>query len=123
VIGTKVGDQVGNVVQGTEAMAEIDPKQVGERIAFARKAAGLGQAEFASAIGVALRSVQNYESGRVPWKLLQKIADETSVEKDWILYGDAEVSSVIDGEAADGIQDRLATVEDLLREILRRLDK
>ena len=66
----------------------VEPKDVGKRISLARERAGLKQSDLAETIGVIPRSMQNYEYGRIPYRLLDRIADTTGVTKEWILYGD-----------------------------------
>lgn len=74
------------------------------RIKQARVEAGLGQREFAEKIGVSRRAIYNYESRRVPWKLIDRIAVVTPRTSEWLLHGD------------DGMNPDLARVE-------RRLDR
>lgn len=99
----------------------VEPKEVGKRIALARERAGLKQADLAETLGVIPRSMQNYEYGRIPYRLLDRIADATSVSKDWILYGDN-----VDGDTAavavptfdarlDEIEAKLDTIIGLLK--------
>lgn len=97
-------------------MANLDPVAIGGRIALARKQAGLTQGELAERIGVIPRSVQNYEAGRIPWKLLDSIAEATGVTKEWILHGDALDDEI--GDNGEGLADVLA----LLRSIERKVD-
>lgn len=74
-----------------------------EKIREARKKAGLKQDEFATAIGVSLRTVSNYEAGtRYPKKreTYYKIAEVLKVDVNYLLTDDEEF--IIDAEAKYG---------------------
>src|ERR1044072_5205437 len=58
------------------------------RIKEARKQAGFSQAEFADLLHVILRTVQNYEKDRVPWRHLRQIEKLTKTSEEWLLHGD-----------------------------------
>lgn len=69
-------------------MAELENEGIFERIRLARKRAGLSQQEAADAIHVRVRTYQHYESDRVPWYGLGKIAEAFGTTKEWLLHGD-----------------------------------
>ena len=66
-------------------------REIGARIAAARRAAGLTQHELAQRLGVTPRSIQNYESGAiVPYKHLRRIEALAHRRVGWILSGDGD---------------------------------
>lgn len=67
-----------------------EPRSIGDRIRYARKEAGLNQADLAERVGVSQPAVANWESGvhdprRV---MLAKIADILRVSPEWLASGD-----------------------------------
>ena len=63
--------------------------RVGQRIARARKEAGLTQKELADRIGVARRSVQGYESGKIaPYRHLNRVAAAVGRSRRWLVADD-----------------------------------
>jgi transcriptional regulator with XRE-family HTH domain len=98
---------------------------VGERIKQARQDAGLTQDELADLVGVGMRQIQYYEAGESdPYRKIQKISESTNVPVGWLLHGDAPPTELdadqvaVQLEALEAAQER---VEELLREVLRRL--
>lgn len=82
-----------------------DEREICARIVRARELAGLTQPELANLIGVTERTVRNYESGRVPWGLLNKIADVTGTTRTWLVDGPSQLDRI---EAKiDQLTDRL----------------
>jgi transcriptional regulator with XRE-family HTH domain len=83
-----------------DLMAELSRVQIAQRIATARKQAGLDQRELADVMRVHWRTVQDWESVKkqaTPWDRLDELASVTGVTKDWLLHGErGEV--VPDGE-------------------------
>jgi len=65
---------------------------VGRRIASARHTAGLTQDELAAAVGVAMSTIQQYESGRIQPRpnRLRKIAEATGKSLAWLRGEDDE---------------------------------
>lgn len=86
------------------------------RIKQARVEAGLGHREFAERIGVSGRAIYNYESNRVPWKLIDRIAAVTPRTSEWLLHGD-------DGMNPDlaRVERRLDRIEGLLADLVEAL--
>jgi transcriptional regulator with XRE-family HTH domain len=65
-----------------------DEREIGLRIAAARRESGLTQAEFAKLVGVTPRSVQAYEAGKiVPWRHLDRFEEITRRPRSWFLRG------------------------------------
>lgn len=96
----------------------FEPDVIGERIAAARREAGLTQEELADAIGVSTRSLQGFELGeRIPYRYMEKIATVTRREWEWLLHG-ATSSPVAEPGAVvarlDEILERLDSLEQRL---------
>jgi transcriptional regulator with XRE-family HTH domain len=73
-------------------------REVGSRIAEARRHAGLTQRDLADLLGVSVRTVQNYEAGvAVPYKHLRTIESLGHKRPGWILDGgdDGELLTMI----------------------------
>lgn len=95
----------------------LEPREIGERIKQARERAGLRQEDLADLIDMSTRQVQNYEAGESkPYSKLKAIAEATETTVGWLLQGDAAKEP---GEAE--VVARLAAVESLLQDVLRRL--
>ena len=101
--------------EGDSSAAEVDAKAVGQRLARARKDAGMTQKELGNLVGVTQRSVANWESGKVvPYRHLRLI--EAAV-------GRPAASLLYDDEArmeAGAIVDELRDLRDVLRQAARR---
>lgn len=72
-------------------MAELSRAAIAQRIATARKQAGLDQPELADLMHVHYRTVQDWESVKkqaTPWDRLDEIAAVTGITKEWILHGE-----------------------------------
>ena len=63
-------------------------REICARIKQARIEAGFTQQEIADLLNMSMRGYQNYESERVPWRDLDKIADLTGKTQIWFLRGD-----------------------------------
>jgi transcriptional regulator with XRE-family HTH domain len=101
-------------------MDELQEAEISARIKQARKEAGLTQTEFAELLEVIPRTVQNYESGRVPYPRMKQIADITGKSIRWLLHGtgaDPGVESALI-ERMDAFEARLAGLDDLLRQLV-----
>ena len=76
-------------------MAELSRVGIAQRIATARKQAGLDQHELADLMHVHWRTVQNWESQKkhgTPWDRLDEIAAATGVTRNWLLHGEDEAA-------------------------------
>lgn len=98
-------------------MAELSRAAIAQRIAKARKQAGLNQNELADLMHVHYRTVQDWESVKkeaTPWDRLDELAAITDVTKEWLLHGE-RAEAVAD---APSILRRL----ELLEETVARAD-
>lgn len=86
------------------------PKEIGARIATARRESGLTQEEAADLVGVSTRSWQGYEQGDVvPYRHMERISASLNRPVAWFLHGDEEVTA--------SVEDRLDRIEEQLSEI------
>jgi transcriptional regulator with XRE-family HTH domain len=69
----------------------------------------------ADTLGVAMRTYQNYEKDRVPWRLMGRISDITGRSLRWLLHGED------DSEPSAEVVQRLAAVEAKLDIVLAQL--
>jgi transcriptional regulator with XRE-family HTH domain len=104
----------------------FEPEEIGARIKDARERAGLRQEDLADLIGMSTRQVQNYEAGMSKqYSKLKGIAEATGATVEWLLHGDEDGASPRGaGELAarlGSLEERQGHVEELLRELLRRL--
>jgi len=102
-------------------MAELQRREITERIRQARTEAGLTQPEMANLLEVAMRTYQNYESERVPWDLMGRISDITGRSLRWLLHGESEATTYADLAGMVEQQKALATAIAELTEVVRRL--
>ena len=108
-------------------MPELNPKEIGRRIALARKeAGGMTQDQLADLLDVSTRSVQEYEAGiRVPWRFFPRL-EEIYVDKTlrWFLYGEQPPSlpSELFGEQLRLVEVRLGRLEELAQALLAALE-
>lgn len=96
-------------------MAELSRAAIAQRIATARKQAGLDQPELADLMHVHFRTIQDWESPKkqaTPWDRLDELAAVTDVSKEWLLHGEraevvADAPSILRrlGELADLVAD------------------
>lgn len=107
-----------------ESNVEIDLKEVGRRIAHARKFAGLRQADLAAEVGLVTRAIQNFEGGvRMPWKHLDRIASATGRSKAWLVHGDVTSVSGAVADDLSAILRRLESIERAVKEVREVLDR
>ena len=96
-------------------MAELSRAAIAQRIATARKQAGLDQHEVADLMHVHYRTVQDWESVKkqvTPFDRLDELSAVMGVTKIWLLHGEDAA------EAGDvrGLSQRLLEVEDLVEQ-------
>ena len=78
-------------------------RQVGERIAVARKTAGLSQRALGKRLGISVQQVEDLEGGRTdPSSYIDRVAEVTRRSSDWFL-ADADA----DADADDAITEAL----------------
>jgi len=94
------GAYLDNLFRTAEQMDERLQAEICARIKQARVEAGFTQEEAADVLGMTQRGYQNYESIRVPFRKLTRIADVFNVAEKWILYGAASRDSAADDEGA-----------------------
>lgn len=110
----------------------FEPESIGARIKQAREQAGLRQEDLADLLGVATRTVQNYEGATTkPFKQLNAIAAATGVTTEWLLHGPSEEDEDAEGmvasvdhrleELAGGVRDLTVGQEELLARVDRVL--
>lgn len=103
----------------------IDPAALtGSRLAVARKSVGLSQRQLAEALGVSVRTIQNYEAGRsVPFRHLAALEGLLGRSSAWLLYGreDAEADELLTGlrDQRELLEEILARQTELLAELRR----
>lgn len=93
-------------------------KEIGARIAQARKeqGAGMTQEQLAELLNVSSRSVQDYEAGlTIPWKHFQRLEEIFKTPMSWFLHGEEPASK--ENELA-ALREELGVVRAMLEEIL-----
>ena len=91
------------------------------RIKQARTEAGYTQQEMADLLGMTMRGYQNYESVRVPFPQLGKIAELTGVTQMWLLRGDLVAEPASPSEIFRRLDHLEASVESLRQTVLAAL--
>jgi transcriptional regulator with XRE-family HTH domain len=97
-------------------------RQICARIKLARVEAGYTQDEMASLLNMTMRGYQNYESTRVPFRHLEKIADLTNVSQMWLLRGDlpgADAMPPLNGN--DAVVARIESLEGVVESLRQAL--
>ena len=95
------------------AQEEARAKEIGSRIATARKEAdGMTQRELADLLGVTERSVAAYEAGEViPYRFMRQLEQLLNRPANWLLYGEVQDG---DGDMRESIANLTAKVEELI---------
>ena len=99
-------------------------RDICSRIQQARKEAGYTQQEMADLLGMTMRGYQNYESTRVPFRWLDKIAELTGKSQEWLLRGDLEAAtpSLTPAVVVDRLDQLEQSVESLRLLVVEALD-
>ena len=97
-------------------------REICARIKLARVEAGFTQQEMADLLNMSMRGYQNYESDRVPWREIDKIADLTGRTQEWFLRGDPDADGATPSRSEivqlrDEVRDLRTSVEALLHEV------
>lgn len=108
-------------------MQQFAAREIGERIAQARReAGGMTQEQLAELLNVSARSVQDYESGvTVPWKHMHALTRIFTRPLEWFLHGDEadQEEDIHDLDARVSILeedlDRLAAIAEAIYELNR----
>lgn len=95
-------------------MAQLESREIGQRIAQARaETGGMTQEELSDLLGVTTRSVQGYEAGDViPYRHFERLGEIFSKDLEWFLRGQ---------EPETEEDERLAEVRAQLEEQVARL--
>lgn len=101
-------------------MREFAAREIGERIALARReAGGMTQEQLGELLNVSTRSVQDYEAGgTIPWRHFQRLEQILKKSTPWFLYGDDSVEQKQDLQAQ--ILQELAELRELVQRLLER---
>lgn len=96
-------------------MAQFEAREIGARIAQARREAGLTQEQLAEIAPFSQRSLQDYERGLViPYRQMRELAKLLGKPVEWFLHGEPEDEATI-VERLDSIDERLELIEVSLR--------
>lgn len=84
-------------------------KEVGDRLKLLRNNQNISQPQFATLLGISLRTYQRYEYGeRLPGlKLLSKISEITLAAMDWIVWGQTLRESPFDEDDITEVFDKI----------------
>ncbi len=87
--------------------------EIGERLQAFRNKKGLSQNVIAKALGVSMRTYQNYERGErsITKEFICAFCDHFDVSTDWLLSGEAPIGGEIDWEILETI---MTTIESIL---------
>jgi transcriptional regulator with XRE-family HTH domain len=106
------GAYLDGLFRSAERMDKQLQADICARIKKARIEAGFTQQEAADTLGVTMRAYQNYESVRVPFRSLSRMAEVFAVPESWLLHGEREEA---EGEL-ESIALRLQSLEGLVAE-------
>lgn len=100
-------------------MQQFAAREIGERIARARKEAdGMTQEQLAETLDVSTRSVQDYEAGTtIPWKYFSRLEEIFRRPLGWFLHGEEapqQMPTAALGDRLDQIQKDIAELRALL---------
>jgi transcriptional regulator with XRE-family HTH domain len=104
-----------------------DAATFGDRVAGAREALGMGQADLARKLGVKLKTVQNWEEDLAEPRAnkLQLLSGVLNVSLMWLLNGEGEGVQPPDAEEAlpEGVDEILAELRDIKAQMGRAGDR
>lgn len=102
-------------------MEQFAAREIGARIAQARKERGMTQEEFAELTSFSKRSLQDYENGvTIPYRHLREISRLLSRPEEWFLYGDPDEGTTSIQSDITALRSEVAEVRELLRQLLGR---
>lgn len=97
-------------------MEQFAAREIGERIAQARKERGLTQEELAEMAPFSKRSLQDYETGAtIPYRHLRDLSRLLRRPEEWFLYGEDAANATTE-ERLDRIEGRLEEILGLLEQ-------
>lgn len=103
-------------------VSQLEAEAIGQRIAQARKEAGMTQEDVADVATFSRRSLQDYESGAtLPYKHLREISALLGRPVGWFLRGDEEPPAP-DPDHLARIEAGLAEIRGLLAKLVRDED-
>ncbi len=99
-------------------------KEIGQRIALARKeAGGMTQEQLAELLNVSTRSVQDYEAGEtVPWKHFQLLEEIFRKPLGWFLHGEEATQPAAEDAVFEGRLERLEGLSHQVLDTVRRIE-
>lgn len=98
-------------------MAQLEAKEIGQRIAQARLEAGLTQEQLAELAPFSTRSLQDYEQGvTIPYRQMRELSKLLDRPVEWFLRGDDEMEQSILAKL-DELLERVERIEQLLRSV------
>jgi len=107
---------VGLVARGKDKLAA---REIGARIAEARRAAGLTQEDLAALASFSKRSLQDYETGMTfPYRHLRELSSLLGPPVEWLLHGDPPQ---VNDDRFDRLEEQLEQVLQAIHDLTRLL--
>lgn len=101
-------------------MTQLQAREIGARLALARKEAGLTQEQVAELSGVSKRSLQDYEAGvTIPYRHFRELASIYQRDVEWVLHGTEAAPVDLLGEVSASV----AMIEEGMADALERLSR
>lgn len=102
-------------------LQQFEAKEIGARIAQARKERGLTQEELAEIGSFSKRSLQDYETGvTTPYRKVRELSRLLGKPTEWFLYGDTAEEKPSD-ERLDRIIDQNAALQEQVESLQREV--
>jgi len=96
-------------------MSQFEAKEIGARIAQARREAGLTQQQLAELAPFSARSLQDYETGvTIPYRQLREIGKLLDRPIEWFLHGETEDKAGAIAELRAHLDERFDELERLI---------